>query len=267
MNRSVPLVLALLSSLAGGCAPKPTAPEVEATAPATVIPVTAYVCEDGRVLRALYPDSRTAQVTLEGSTYRLTQVISGSGARFTGEGLQWWIKGDEGMLAPLKAGEEIAASPGVRCVPPARAPVDPPEPGSPGGLPDDRASLDERPAQAGSAQAAATVVETYYTLLESGRTTEASKLRSDGVAEDLTKYATLGAQVGRPGAVEGAAGSLYVEVPVSMYGRYATGEAYLMGGKVVLRRVNDVPGSTAEQRAWRISRFELEAASASPPTR
>ena len=31
-------------------------------------------------VRALYPDSRTAQVTLEGSTYRLTQVISGSGA-------------------------------------------------------------------------------------------------------------------------------------------------------------------------------------------
>ena len=85
--------------------------------------------------------------------------------------------------------------------------------------------------------------------------------------------ATLSAQVGRPGRVEGAAGSLYVEVPVSLYGRYATGERYLKGGKVQLRRVNDVPGSTAEQRAWRISGFDPDLelgpdpVSASPPTR
>jgi hypothetical protein len=29
-------------------------------------------------------------------------------------------------------------------------------------------------------------------------------------------------------------------------------------GKAVLRRVNDVPGSTPEQRRWRIERIELK---------
>ena len=273
MIRFARRALFLMIPALAACAPKPAEPAAVSAPPAAVIPVTTYVCEDGRVVRALYPDSRTVQLSLEGNTFRLAQAVSGSGARYTGEGLQWWSKGDEGMLATLKPGEDIAASPGMRCVPPARAPVEPAAPGTPGGLPDDRAPLDERPAQAGGAQAAATVVETYYALLESGRTAEAAKLRRDGAEVDLMPLATLSAQVGRPGRVEGAAGSLYVEVPVSLYGRYATGERYLKGGKVQLRRVNDVPGSTAEQRSWRISGFEPDLdlgpdpVSASPPTR
>lgn len=262
MTRFVPLALiALLTA----CLPKPADPVAEAPATAApVVPVTVYVCEDGRIVRALYPDARTAQVTLDGSVHRMTGTISGSGARYTGEGLQWWTRGDEGMLASLNADEEIATNPGVRCVPPARAPVEPSEPGTPGGLPDDRTPLDERPAKAGSAQAAYTVVETYYALIESGQTEAAAKLRADGVREDLTPYAALHAQVGGPGRLEGAAGSLFVEVPVVLYGRYANGERYLKSGKVTLKRVNNVTGSTAEQRAWRISRIAL---SASPPTR
>ena len=259
------IVLPALITLLAACSPKPADPVADAPAATPqVLPVTAYVCEDGRIVRALYPDARTAQVTLDGSVHRLTQAVSGSGARYVGEGLQWWIRGDEGMLASLKAGQEIADNPGVRCVPPARAPVEPPEPGTPGGLPDDRTPLDERPAKAGSAQAAYTVVETYYALIESGRTEAAARLRADGVREDLTPYAALHAQIGGPGRLEGAAGSLFVEVPVVLYGRYATGERYLKSGKVTLRRVNDVPGSTAAQRAWRIVRIAL---SASPPTR
>lgn len=252
--RLAPVALAL--SLAG-CAPEPAAPTPEA-AKASEVPATFYVCEDGRIVRALYPDARIAQVSIAGDTFRLTQAISGSGARYVGEGLQWWVKGDEAMLAPLKAGEDIAAAPGVRCAPPARMPVTPPAPGSPGGLPDDRTPLAERPAKPTSAQAAATVVETYYALLESGRTADAARLRRDGVAEDLTPLATLSAQVGRPGPIEGAAGSLFVEIPVVIYGRRVSGEAFLRSGKAVLRRVNDVPGSTAEQRSWRIERIDLK---------
>lgn len=260
--RPVPLLLLLLLA---ACSPRPAEPEVVASGPIReTVPVTAYVCEDGRILRALYPDPRTAQVTLEGSVHRLTQAVSGSGARYVGEGLQWWIKGDEGMLASLKADEEIATNPGVRCVPPARAPVEPPEPGSPGGLPDDRTPLDERPARAGSAQAAYTVVETYYALVESGRTEAAAKLRADGVREDLRSYATLAAQVGGPGELKGGAGALFVEVPVVTYGRYVNGERYQKSGKVTLKRINDAPGSSAEQWAWRIVGIDL---SASPPTR
>lgn len=65
-------------------------------------------------------------------------------------------------------------------------------------------------------------------------------------------YAEHHATVGIPGPVEGAAGSLYVEVPVQLYGRMKSGEPFSSAGTVTLRRVNDVPGSTAEQRRWRI---------------
>jgi hypothetical protein len=142
-------------------------------------------------------------------------------------------------------------------VPPARAPVEPPAPGTPGGLPDDRTPLDERPAAAGSAQAAATVVETYFALVESGRDAEAAKLRRDGRDFDVKPYARLNAQVGAPSRLEGAAGSLFVEVPVVLYGRYVTGGPYHASGKATLRRVNDVPGATAEQLAWRIEKIEV----------
>lgn len=139
-----------------------------------------YVCEDGRTVSALYTDPQTAQLKLAGSTHLLKIARSASGARYTGDALQWWTKGDEGMLAPLKPGEDIAADPGVTCVPPARAPVEPPAPGTPGGLPDDRTPLDERPFTADSAQGAANVVQTYYALVESGKVAEAAKLRTDG---------------------------------------------------------------------------------------
>ena len=249
------------------CSPKPMEPLARSAAEDTV-PVKTYVCEDGRIVRALYPNGKSAGLTLEGNSYQLKTAVSGSGARYTGDGLQWWTKDDEGMLAPLKSTEEIASNPGVRCVPPSRAPVAPPEPGTPGGLPDDRTPLDERPAKAGSAQAAATVVETYFALIESGRTEDAAQLRADGMRQDLGSYLTLGAQIGAPGRVTAAAGSLYVDVPVSVYGRYASGAAYLKGGKVVLRRADDHANTSADARRWRIAQFQLDTyPSASRPTR
>ncbi len=80
------------------------------------IAVTAYVCDDGRGVSALYPDSQTVVLTFEGNVYRLGAAVSGSGARYAGKGLQWWAKGDEAMLTPLAPGEEIASNPGVRCL-------------------------------------------------------------------------------------------------------------------------------------------------------
>jgi len=247
--------------LLAACSREP-APDAPAPAPKTVAatPWVHYACADGRAVSARYPDGDTAQLQIGGAMHVLKVARSGSGARYVGDALQWWTKGDEGMLAPLKPGEDIASAVGVACVPPASAPVEPPAPGTPGGLPDERTPLSEAPAQAGSAQAAATVVETYYALVESGRTAEAAKLRSDGQTEDLKPFASLHAQVGAPGAVEGAAGSLYVDVPVVLYGRYATGGEYHASGKAVLRRVNNVPGATAEQLRWRIERVEVKTA-------
>lgn len=244
-------------------ASQPAAPKPE---PKTVAMAWVhYVCEDGRILSALYADNETAQLKLGDTTHLLRIVRSGSGARYTGDALQWWTKGDEGMLAPLKPGEDVASAPGVTCVPPARAPVEPPAPGTPGGLPDDRTPLDERPFTPESAQGAANVLQTYYALVESGRAAEAAKLRTDGRPEDLKPFASLHAQIGAPGRVEGAAGSLFVDVPVVLYGRYATGAEYHASGKATLRRVNDVPGATAEQLKWRIEKIEATP-SASRPT-
>jgi len=255
MMKRLLLPIPLLALAACSQPPTTEAPKPE---PKTVsVPWVHYVCEDGRTVSALYTDSNTAQLKLGGSTHLLKIAVSASGARYTGDALQWWTKGDEAMLAPLKPGEDIASAAGVNCVPPARAPVEPPAPGTPGGLPDDRTPLAERPAEPGSAQAAATVVETYYALVESGRVAEAAKLRTDGREEDLKPFASLHAQVGKPGAVEGAAGSLYVEVPVVLYGRYATGGEYHASGKATLRRVNNVPGATAEQLKWRIEKVEV----------
>ena len=245
--RALPLVL--LAALAACDAPSPRSIR-DAPFDDSFIPATTLVCEDKRSVRVLYPDRQSASLTIEGNTYRLMSAVSGSGARYTGGGLQWWSEGDEAMLAPLKSGEEIASDPGVRCVPATRS-LDP-----------------EQPAQAGNAQAAATVVETYFALIESGRVEAAAKLRLDGMRQELGSYLTLGAQVGAPGRIRAVGRSLFVDVPVSIYGRRVSGEAYLKGGNVGLRRAADGPGVSAQQRQWRIERFQLETTpSASRPIR
>lgn len=72
-------------------------------------------------------------------------------------------------------------------------------------------------------------------------------------AASFDKYSEYHANIGAPGRIEGAAGSLYVEVPVQVYGRLKNGAEFNMLGPMTLRRVNDVPGSTAEQRTWHIT--------------
>ncbi|WP_338446305.1 hypothetical protein V5F89_00435 [Pelagerythrobacter marensis] len=56
-----------------------------------------------------------------------------------------------------------------------------------------------------------------------------------------------------PGRMDGAAGSLYYEVPTTITGE----NGRKLTGTTVLRRVNDVPGATAEQLRWRIQSFEV----------
>lgn len=124
-------------------------------------------------------------------------------------------------------------------------------------LPED--SLPEEPFSSTSAQGAATIVETYYALIEAGKYAEALKLRWDAgrlglerFAASFAPYADYHATVSAPSGIEGAAGSLYVQVPVQLYGRLKSGKPFGTVGTVTLRRVNDVPGSAAEERRWRI---------------
>jgi membrane-bound inhibitor of C-type lysozyme len=97
------LATLLVVAALAGCAHAPT-------------PYT-YACEDGRTVVARYEGDR-AMLEIGGVHHTLTTAMSASGARYVGDGLQWWTKGfSEATLAVLPAGEEIAP-PGVRCVSP-----------------------------------------------------------------------------------------------------------------------------------------------------
>src|SRR4051794_5257122 len=60
------------------------------------------------------------------------------------------------------------------------APLNPPAPGTPGGLPDDRTPVSEAPFTPDSAQGAANVVQTYYALIGEGNYARARSLWADG---------------------------------------------------------------------------------------
>lgn len=138
----------------------------------------------------------------------------------------------------------------------------PPAPGEAAGIPEDRTPVSEAPFTGTSAQGAGQVLQTYFALIEAGKYQEAWKLRwkgrgdNAGSARDFAasfgRYAEYHANIGAPGDVSGAAGSLYVDVPVQIYGRTKDGKSFSSAGTITLRRVNDVPGSTAEERSWRI---------------
>lgn len=170
------------------------------------------------------------------------------------------------LLALAACGGEPAPSAGAdeskaaRTAPaPAPAPTPPaaaaPEADSPSRSPEESAAVPEE-------QAALTVAKAYFDAIRSGDYDAAWALRWKGEGDDAAsrkafrdhyaRYADHNATVGMPGPVEGAAGSLYVEIPVQLYGRLKTGTPFSSAGVVTLRRVNDVPGSTAEQRRWRI---------------
>ena len=115
-----------------------------------------------------------------------------------------------------------------------------------------------------SPQAAAELVERYGDLLEQRRFRDALRLWGDNgpgetefVAE-FDKYATIRASVGAPGDAEGAAGSIYVDVPLTLSGTLKSGGLFKLAGPTTLRRSNNVPGSTAEQRRWHIYASELK---------
>ena len=128
-------------------------------------------------------------------------------------------------------------------------PLNPPAPGTPGGLPVDPAPVAEGSFDPDSAQGAAQVVQGYYGLLEEKRFEDAQELWNPATAIGAQDDANFGA----PSEPEGAAGSLYVTVPVQVYGRIAAnGKPWYALRQVTLRRVNDVPGSTEEQRRWHI---------------
>ena len=112
-----------------------------------------------------------------------------------------------------------------------------------------------------SAEAAGQVVQSFGALIEQNRWSEANALWGDLAAAakfhaSLANVADLHLEIGNPGDADGAAGSIYVTIPAIFYGDLKNGAEFRRSADVILRRVNDVPGSTEAQRRWHIERID-----------
>ena len=129
--------------------------------------------------------------------------------------------------------------------------------------PGDRTPLEEPngPIDPNSAEAAGQVVQSYGALIEQQRWGQANALWGDKdtaakFQSNLMKNAEVHLEIGNPGEPEGAAGSIYMTMPVIFYGDSREGQPFRHSADVILRRVNDVPGSTEAQRRWHIERVD-----------
>lgn len=123
-------------------------------------------------------------------------------------------------------------------------------------LPEPQGPIDPK-----SSEAAGQVVQHYGALIEEGKFAEAATYWSNpqsaaDFAQQLKPYREIHLTIGDLGAQEGAAGSIYITEPVSLYGKTKEGGDFTRRAVVTLRRVNDVPGSSAEQRRWRIQSIQ-----------
>lgn len=160
-------------------------------------------------------------------------------------------------VAALGACNQARQPPPPRAEHPASAVNDevPPIP-PPGTGPDAKTPLGEpdHPIDPKSPQAARRVVQQFGALIEQNRLDEAAKLWSSAEAAAAFTSKLHGPthlEIGELGEAEGAAGSLYISVAAVF-----TGDALRRRATIILRRVNDVPGSTEEQRHWHIERID-----------
>lgn len=76
------------------------------------------------------------------------------------------------------------------------------------------------------------------------------------LAASFADAASIELTVGEPRPAEGAAGSVYVEVPVTVTRTGVDGSVQHQAGRYTLRR-SQVDGATVAQRAWRIAAVDL----------
>ncbi len=78
--------------------------------------------------------------------------------------------------------------------------------------------------------------------------------------QGFANTASTTVEVGEPDSSGGAVGSVYVEVPVTITAKTTNGVSQQFRGSYVLRRVNDVPGSTPAQRRWHLYSADITSA-------
>lgn len=103
----------------------PVTPMPAPTGPAA--PAIGYACESGQTVSLQYPDTATAQLTYKGQLYPLRLVPSGSGARYAGSGLEWWIATRDGQesatLSRLGPNDDVGVAVLERCSRPSANPA------------------------------------------------------------------------------------------------------------------------------------------------
>lgn len=125
-----------LGLLVAGCSrEKPAEPASPIEAPAVQDAASVgYACESGKTVIVAYPDAQTARVSYEGKDYVLTNVVSASGARYAGQGLEWWTASrgetESGTLSRMGQGDQTGGVIIERCSRPVAA-VAPPPSGAP----------------------------------------------------------------------------------------------------------------------------------------
>jgi hypothetical protein len=112
-----------------------------------------------------------------------------------------------------------------------------------------------------SATAAADVVRAYYRAIQDrdfprayrqwGNDGASSRLSYARFAAGFESTARVEANVGEPGEIGAAAGSRYVEVPVTLHAVTRQGTDQWFRGRYVLRR-SVVDGATSAQQRWHI---------------
>lgn len=166
-----------------------------------------------------------------------------------------------GPVGPPSSGEDAlppdtaVASDGDLAFPP---PVETP--------PGDATAMAPMPAAEPTAEDAVAVVRGYYAAIDARQYARAHALWSgDGSASgqspeqfaagfaDTTRVVV---EPGAPGRLDAAAGSRFLEIPVSVRAIAADGSVRRYAGSYTLRRAV-VDGATPEQRAWRIASADL----------
>ena len=66
------------------------AAQASLSAPATPVH---YQCESGELITATYPSTDSVTIQYKNRSYTMQSAVSGSGARYVGDDLEWWTKG------------------------------------------------------------------------------------------------------------------------------------------------------------------------------
>ncbi|MDT8893880.1 hypothetical protein RSO41_04365 [Halomonas sp. I1] len=127
------------------------------------------------------------------------------------------------------------------------------------------AATDDRTANA--ARAPVSTSERYFRHLETGAFDQAYAMwapdspthegGSERFGQSMLAYQSFDGEATGAARTEGAAGTLYAEVPIRVSGT-RRGEPFSHEGTMTLKRCNDVPGCSAQERQWQIESIILE---------